>query len=131
MAVALQAVNRRETDYADRDQGRAKELDLLGCNRSPNAKPGAVLPEDYRAAQAERCSGRRQVPDHECSAAPARQGSVCRTLRALPFQQAARAGRRSRSARLRRTRLFGVLEQVLELDKDRRVQARNEKDRVG
>src|SRR5262249_36552126 len=122
MAVALQAVDRRETDYADRDQGRAKELDLLGGDRSPDAKPRALLPEDHRAAQHERCSRRRQVPDHECSAAPARQGGVRRTLRALPFQQAARAGSRSRSSWLRRTWLFGLLEQVLELDEDRRVQ---------
>src|SRR5215470_7834559 len=119
MAVALQAVDRRATDYADRNQDRAKELDLLGGDRSPDAKPGAVLPEDHRAAQIERCAGRRQVPDYECSGAPPRQGGVCRTLCALPFQQAARPGSRSRSARLRRTRLFGVLEQVLELDEDR------------
>src|SRR5713101_8439631 len=125
MAVAFQAVDRRETDYANTNFRRAEKLELLGGDGSPDSKPGAVLPQAHRAAQIERCSRRRPVSDNRCSTAPAGQGGVCRTLCGLSFQQTSRAGSWSRSSRLLRTRLFGVLEQVLELDQDRRVQTRN------
>ena len=43
------------------------------------------------STQIERCSWRKPVSDNRCFAAPAWQGSVCRTLRALPFQQTSRS----------------------------------------
>src|SRR5512144_467388 len=116
MAVAFQAVDRWGADYADQDQGRKKELELLGSDRSADPEPGPLLPEDNGPTQVEGRSRRRGLYHERCGAIDAGQGSVWRTLCALPLEQTSHPGSRSRPSRLRRSRLFGLLEQVLELD---------------
>ena len=73
---------------------------------------------------------RRRLPDHGPGPAPARQGRLRRALRALPLEQGARAGGRRRPRRLRRARLSRLLEPLLGVDQDRRVQAEDAADRA-
>ena len=74
--------------------------------------------------------GGAAAPGHGCGGARARQDRVRRALRPLPFQQGARPGRRARPGRLLGAELPAVLEQVLGLDQDRRVQGEDEGDRA-
>ena len=61
-----------------------------------------------------------------------RRGKVVvrRAVRPLPLEQGARAGGRRRPRRLRRVRLSRLLEPVLGVDQDRRVQAEDAADRA-
>ena len=110
-------------DHADRDRGRAQELRLLAGDRSADAGHGAVLPEEHRTALAEGRSRRRRRISPRIRPCSARgKDRLRRTLRALPFEQAAAAAARPRSGGLRRQGLSRLLEPVLGVDQDRRFQ---------
>ena len=84
-----------------------------------------------QAGPAGRRAGRRGLSERRSGGAGSRQGGVRRALRALPFEQdpGAGAGRRSRR-RLLGAGLSAVLERVLGVDQDRRVQGEDARDRV-
>src|SRR5207253_866114 len=105
-------------DYPDSDRDRREELRLLARHGAADAEHGALLPAQHRAASSEGRAGWRAVLHRKCGHRPARQGSVRRALRALPFEQAARSPIRDRSGECERTRLSDEVERLLELDED-------------
>ena len=121
---------RRQADLADRDRRRAEELGLLAGHRAADAEHGAVLPGEHRPAPSEGRAGRRGVPDRGRRHAAARQGRVRRALRALPLEQAAAAARRASISRTATARTISLLEPLLGVDEDRRVQGADARDRA-
>ncbi len=107
-----------------------KNSDLLARHRGSDAQHGALLPQDGGAPPSEGRSRRRRLSDQGPGPAPARQGRVRRAVRPLPLEQGARAGGRRRPRRLRRVRLSRLLDSVLGVDQDRRVQAEDAADRA-
>ena len=129
MADALPAVRQRQADEPDQDRRRQEEFRLLAGDRAADDLHGPV-PAGRRPTRPARgaAAGRaRQVPHRRCRNARARQGRVRRELRTLPFrpQSHAAADRRHGGAgkrALQRPELSRLLEQVLGLDQDGRLQ---------
>ena len=118
-------------DLADRDCGCQQEFRVLGGHRGADSRHGAVLPEEHRAAPAEGRSRRRRLHHQRQGQVGARQGSVRGALRALPLQQDSGgcAGNGCRR-RLLRQGVPGLLEQVLGVDEDRRLQGQDARHRA-
>ena len=116
-------VDRRQADHADRDRDARRRTPATGRRPRPGRRTRrwfflqAAKPDRLKDAP-----GGARIPDDGRGGAGSRQDGVRRDLRALPFQQGAEAGRRARSRRLRRARLSAVLEQLLGVDQDGRLQ---------
>ena len=97
-------------------------------SQTPASRP--VLPGDGEAGLSQECAGRRQVSEHRRRAARAWERRVRRTLCAMPFEQAAGESLLLLSEqRLLRERLSRLLQRLLGLDQDGRVQDGREEDR--
>ncbi len=122
-----------QADFADQDRGGAEQLGLLQGHRSPDARRREVLPEDDRPRiiSLTRLAASQYLTQRR-GAADARQGGIRRELRALPLEKLP-PGRSRSIRRLRRQGLSRMLEQVLGVDPDRRVQAEDarHRDRAG
>ena len=122
VAAALQRRGGRPAHHADRDRDRAGELGLLARDRARDAQDRLVLPQGRAARPLGRCAGRSGVSDgRRCHAGEGPRG-LRQHLRALPLQQVAAAAGGSRPGRLQRPELHAVLQEVVGLDPDRRLQ---------
>ena len=116
-----------------RSPWRSKNSSYWQATEAQTPRHGAVLPQGRAARTPEGRAGRRAVPDRRRRPRSTRGKVVfAETLRALPFEQAAR----SRAAGLDPAGCAGpdylqLLEQLLGLDQDRRVQATDARDRAG
>ena len=108
-----------------------QEFELLERHRGPDAGRRALFPRHGQARLSEGCARRPCVPLRRRGGTGTREGGVCRALCSLPLEQAARAGI-SLFPRgcLRRTQLPQMLERLLGLDQDQRIQERDERDHV-
>ena len=111
-------------DHAHRNCSRQQELRLLGSDRAMQTPDMALffLGKSTAPHHLKDAPGGDAYLTKDKAQAGARQGRLCRALRALPFQQDSCAGARARSRRLLRQGLPGLLEQVLGMDQDRRLQ---------
>ena len=122
MAAALQPGDRRQAHHPYRDHDRGEEFQLLAGDRGVDAPHRSVLPSGGTTRSAEGRARWREIPDSGCGDAGSRQDGVRRDLRALPLQQGAEARDRVGSVRLRGPWLSAMLEQLLGVDQDRRLQ---------
>ena len=122
VAAALPRAARRGADLADTDRDRRKELRLLAGDRDADAEHGALSARRHRSALPEGCAGRQRLSHRHRRHGRARQGRVCRALRAMPLEQAAAAARRPRSRERQRAALSRRVERLLGLDEDRSIQ---------
>ena len=132
MARAFPALCRRTEVHAFPDRHRQQELQLLERHRGADAGCGAVLPRHRTARSARQGARRDGVSDPRQGQARTRQDRLRRELRALSFEQGARQDTELfPEPRLRRPGLPQVLEQLLGMDQDPRVQARDDAHREG
>src|SRR6185295_12955818 len=130
MAAALQRAGRGEARVADCDRRRAEELGVLPGHRGADAGHRPFLSQEHVRASSEGRAGWRSISLEGRATAHARQGGVCGELRALPFEQnVAAAGARARPGGLCGQGLPPMLEPVLGMDGDARVQDEDAGDR--
>jgi hypothetical protein len=119
--------------HADQDRRCAKELVVLAGHRGWHAQHGAVLPQGGEARSPARCARWQCLPECRRSHLGSRQDRLRQYLRALPFEQGARTAGRpgARCRKVRRGRLPEMLQSLLELDADRRLQEEHARHRAG
>ena len=98
---------------------------ILGSNRTADARDGAFLPAHHGTAQTQGRSRRREVHHLRPRSADPRQRGFRGALRTLPFEQASGAGSWPRSQWMLGRRLPRVLQPLLGMDEDCRVQEPN------
>ncbi len=129
MAASFQPDPRRQAGHSDRDHDGTRQLGVLGCDRVADPGHGAVPAEGVVSAQAEERAGRRRVLERPAGRGQSGQDRLCRKLRGLPFQQGAAAAGRDQPGRMHRLRLSRLLEPLLGMDQNQRLQAANAADR--
>src|SRR5262249_58823587 len=76
-----------------------------------------------------RSTRRHGLSDERLGEGQSRQNRLCRELRPLPLGKAASTAARNRLCQVWRSRLPGLLEPLLELDQDRRIQEADARNR--
>ena len=116
--AALHSAHRPDAARRDRDahpdRGSRAGVLVLESHRGADASRRGVLSGEHAARLPQGRARRRELPEGFGGGTQPRQGSLCRPVRALPFEQDSRSSGGSRRGQLRRRRQRSAVPRVLE-----------------